>query len=64
MIGGLLFKFKYRQLVIDGINKLKDLIENDIAAGQVSVPEGVTPTEADIASAAIQALPERALHDG
>ena len=57
VVGRLLFRFKFKQIGAEGMLKLKDLIEEDLASGKVSVPETVAPSENDVASAAMQALP-------
>jgi uncharacterized protein YndB with AHSA1/START domain len=57
LVGGWVLKFKVKKVAFEGMLRLKDLIEEDIASGRVSVPEAVTPSESDVASAAMQAMP-------
>jgi uncharacterized protein YndB with AHSA1/START domain len=56
LIGFPLFFLKYKPLAHEGMAKLRQLIEEDIANGRVSIPESVDVTNADRDAAADAAL--------
>jgi uncharacterized protein YndB with AHSA1/START domain len=55
-IGRLIFPFKWKPLAKEGMGKLRDLIEKDIAEERVSAPESSSLSVAEIEAAANQAL--------
>ena len=57
LIGSVLFALKYKPLAQKGMSLLKEMIEEDLADGHLTVPQSTKPTPDQIQEAASAALP-------
>ena len=57
LIGSVLFGLKYKPLAQKGMSLLKEMIEEDLADGHLTVPQSTKPTPDQIQEAASAALP-------